>query len=216
MEEEVIYLGFLEKKEGEFTFDNPDKYNGKVGGKPIWLDFEHIPCSLQENSNENIKIDLSCSNCKNPLSFFLQIYAPLNQDSTFHRTLFVFCCKNGDCYKEDYIGRFKVLRCQLTKDNPYYIEDRNGEWIKNIAHPMPNLCVICGQLGTKHCGKCKAVHYCSRFHQIEDWKGGHFQVCSSVEVGTLEINSFPRKISTSVFDEFELVTEIENLPQENN
>lgn len=38
---------------------------------------------------------------------------------------------------------------------------------------------MCGILAPNHCGKCKVVYYCSRVHQVYDWKNGHKDVCST-------------------------------------
>lgn len=74
-------------------------FPSKVGGKPAWLD----PVNLPEH--------LFCNECSQPLTFILQIYAPLPH--VFHRSLFLFACHSCS-------NRFVVLRSQLDLENPYY------------------------------------------------------------------------------------------------
>ena len=104
-DESEIQLGFVEEGRNELfhekdwaTWDG-----GKVGGKPVWLDYEHIPSTQ----------DMQCKVCQetllllvqvNVLPFFCeivifsQIYCPLDLvESAYHRSLYVFCCKNARC-----------------------------------------------------------------------------------------------------------------------
>lgn len=54
----------------------------------------------------------------------------------------------------------------------------------HFERPLPPLlCVVCGCLGPKKCGRCKQVSYCSRQHQIHDWKSGHKLFCSDLASG---------------------------------
>jgi len=135
----------------------------------------------------------------------LQVYAPLSKPETFHRSLFVFCCKNGECHKEGFQGR--VLRCQLSKENDYY-KFNKGTWTHNKETPQTNQCEICGRASTKHCAKCKVVHYCTKDHQVEHWKVGHSSACGVPSTST------NYKQTSSTFSEFELVTEEEKVEKE--
>ena len=58
------------------------------------------------------------------MMFMLQIYAPLDSKenpSTFHRTLFLFCCRDGRCAGKN--GSVKCFRTQLPRANPFYSYD---------------------------------------------------------------------------------------------
>lgn len=45
-------------------------------------------------------------------------------------------------------------------------------------------CAVCGVLTESRCSSCNAVSYCSREHQISDWKANHKNKCKSYEVIT--------------------------------
>eukprot|EP00945_MAST-04E_sp_MAST-4E-sp1_P008077 g8077.t1 len=92
---------------------------GFVGRKPCWLDPKRLP------SAEVLK----CKSCKTPMLFLLQIYAPLDapefENRGFHRTLYLFCCKNPKCLSGDK-GGICALRCQLGKENDCYLSATDG------------------------------------------------------------------------------------------
>lgn len=57
------------------------------------------------------------------LFFFttFQIYAPYeDSDTAFHRTIFLFVCRNGSCCQTNGSDNFIVLRCQLPRKNDFY------------------------------------------------------------------------------------------------
>lgn len=93
-------------------------FPSKVGGKPAWLDYNGLD-----------ELTLDCTSCKSPLTFLLQIYAPVNAsnenirleqmenlDNMFHRTLFTFVCANGECKRRS----FRAVRSQLPLKNEFY------------------------------------------------------------------------------------------------
>mmetsp|Transcript_15324 Transcript_15324/g.44341 ORF Transcript_15324/g.44341 Transcript_15324/m.44341 type:complete len:144 (-) Transcript_15324:398-829(-) len=43
-----------------------------------------------------------------------------------------------------------------------------------------NKCAVCSEPAPKRCNDCKAVYYCSREHQIEDWKR-HKKACKAAK-----------------------------------
>lgn len=104
-----IDIGFVEKCEPwklESRF-----FPNKVGGKPAWLDLKDLPSAKH----------VECKICKNPCTFLCQIYAPYeNNDNAFHRTIFIFICKNDTCCKSNENGNLQVLRSQLRRDNKFY------------------------------------------------------------------------------------------------
>jgi len=70
----------------------------KVGGKPDWI-------------NENIGVPL-CSQCQQPQILVAQIYCPL-ENSTFHRSLYIFCCIKKQCWISS--NGWTVCRCQCRQ-----------------------------------------------------------------------------------------------------
>ncbi|KAK2581356.1 hypothetical protein KPH14_008122 [Odynerus spinipes] len=195
----AVDLGFLEECESwrlESRF-----FPSKVGGKPAWLDLKNIPK----------KEDLECEYCGNPCIFLCQIYAPsADDDDAFHRTLYVFICKDPNCCKTNESGNLKVFRCQLSRFNPFYpskppIEEEN--WRTDInADAWCKTCHICGIAAPYHCSKCKIVNYCCRNHQIYDWKQSHKNACGS------NVN----KSNNFLFLEYELVKEPEKIINEDD
>ncbi|KAL6051200.1 Programmed cell death protein 2, variant 2 [Balamuthia mandrillaris] len=104
-----VFLGFVEKAPRRLI--NYPFLLSKVGGKPVWLIPKGVPSSEQ----------LQCPHCEAPMPLLLQVYAPLSHEDSYHRFLYVFACKDGACHQRLLNGSFKVLRCQLPKDNPYYL-----------------------------------------------------------------------------------------------
>lgn len=185
-----VEIGYLEKSESwklESRF-----FPSKVGGKPAWLDFK------------NIAIDLNCEQCSKPCIFLSQIYAPLpKNEHSYHRMLYVFICKDPDCCKPNNNSNFKVYRCHLPQTNEYYVPDEPKD--EPSWHPESNVerykktCIVCGAFGPHQCGKCKVPKYCSREHQVLDWKSGHSKICGS---GNEKISN-----TDILFPEFEIMTE---------
>lgn len=86
-------------------------FPSKVGGKPAWLELKNIPG----------KNDLECEYCNDACVFLCQIYAPYEEDAkAFHRTIYVFICKNVDCCRPNQNGNLKVFRSQLSRVNIFY------------------------------------------------------------------------------------------------
>uniref|UniRef100_A0A182PHH1 MYND-type domain-containing protein n=1 Tax=Anopheles epiroticus TaxID=199890 RepID=A0A182PHH1_9DIPT len=196
METTSVDLGFLEPCE---TWLLTNKFfRSKVGGKPAWLELKRLPKPD----------DLLCGQCKEPLGFLCQVYAPVeDNDYSFHRTLYVFVCLTASCNQspEPEARTIKVLRSQLPRQNEFYDYDPPDETTESpaVKSPVP-LCVVCGCRGPKLCSRCKAVNYCSASHQRLDWKVVHKSVCS--EDG---MTPPPSSTSSVQFPEFEIVTEAE-------
>jgi pre-rRNA-processing protein TSR4 len=144
----------------------------KVGGRPAWLSLKPLP------SYEN----LQCGRCKKPCVFLLQKYAPTE---SLHRTIFLFICRDPACCQPNSSDNLIVLRSQLPFDNDFYARQPPDEDYFDMSVDYPradkfvSLCVVCGCAGSKQCGRCHQVTYCSREHQREDWLSGHKSVCSS-------------------------------------
>ncbi|KAF2899911.1 hypothetical protein ILUMI_06275 [Ignelater luminosus] len=169
-------------------------FPSKVGGKPAWLSLEKLPTTEE----------LQCDTCKQQMIFLCQVYAPYeDDDSNFHRTLFVFVCSNASCCKNNQSDNIKVFRSHLRLRNKFYSErppveqpDPNftlSQWVK--------LCNLCGCLAEKHCSKCKTAAYCCRDHQVLDWKEDHKQNCGT--------NNLKKVNSKKLFCEYELAIEPE-------
>ena len=68
-----------------------------------------------------------------------------------------------------------------------------------VTHPVKQrLCNVCGFAASNNCAACKQISYCSKDHQVMDWKyGGHKAVCKNKQKNAAK-NPF-------TLNEFELV-----------
>lgn len=81
-----VELGFAE--EAPAWRLRSEQFPSKVGGRPAWLGLAGMPGPGA----------LACARCGRPLAFLLQVYAPLpGRDDAFHRSLFLFCCREPPC-----------------------------------------------------------------------------------------------------------------------
>ncbi|XP_031567317.1 programmed cell death protein 2-like [Actinia tenebrosa] len=214
-EDSEVELGFVEKPENSITLSSPF-FPSKVGGKPSWLDLENLP-PLQL---------LSCKSCKKQMVFLLQVYAPVHEDERcFHRTVFVFCCKDGKCHKKDSSEAFLALRNQLPRKNKFYSSTAPPIFVEGETVTLKTLdsrfrprnfaclCETCGCLGDKKCSQCHAVSYCCRDHQVFDWKAGHRKKCSKLAEelasGKVKVDMQSKSTNKLLFPEFEIITEPE-------
>uniref|UniRef100_A0A8C2KNX6 MYND-type domain-containing protein n=1 Tax=Cyprinus carpio TaxID=7962 RepID=A0A8C2KNX6_CYPCA len=197
-----VVLGFLEEAESWQLLSN--QFPSKVGGRPAWLSQADLPTVSE----------LQCEKCKLPTVFLLQVYAPITEyDRSFHRTLFVFCCKTPACYTRNDNTCFKVYRCQLPRKNDFYPFDpppeEKPEQLVNEHQVLDSglkLCRLCGCLGQKACSRCHSVTYCCKEHQTIDWKHRHKKECN------IESSQSSEEPSSFLFPEWELVTDPEELP----
>lgn len=164
--EENVELGFVEDT-------NPDLlrshyFPSKVGGKPSWLSLKQLPN------------DLNCKVCGKPTFFLMQVYSSNDNSSAFHRTLFVFVCRNPNCSVRNSNSNLLVFRSQLPRTNEFYSADAPVETdVTPGPIPAADLCAVCGCLGPKRCAQCHLTAYCSKQHQMIDWKNGHKSACSA-------------------------------------
>jgi pre-rRNA-processing protein TSR4 len=202
----VMELGFVEKVD-EFGEDSP--FISKVGGKPVWSD-PGVPPAEQ-----------SCKKCGHPLVLLLQFHAPLSEgDEEDPRTLFLFMCRNPQCHCPQDSRCYHVLRYESrglkvsnsvqdtdvsTRSHDTPSETENSESHQDEA-PL-TLCTVCGGRGTKACGGCRKVNYCSKQHQVHDWKLGHKRACVNSAQSPPTLDYDPS--SGVVLPEWEVVTEPE-------
>uniref|UniRef100_A0A6B2L747 MYND-type domain-containing protein n=1 Tax=Arcella intermedia TaxID=1963864 RepID=A0A6B2L747_9EUKA len=202
-------MGFAE----EVNYDDWYISSSKIGGRPVWLEPLNIPTAS----------DVACGRCGVPMSFLLQIYAPLSGDQTYHRVLYVFCCKKLSCIKNCSLGSFKVFRSQLTKQNTYYTQSTQDPDNFLPTFKSPNLCAVSGLAGTLKCSGCKSVYYASKQHQILHWNhGAHKKFCKLSAAVDPSKEGAPEKLAELLnqnrledqgvhyscnFLEFEIVTE---------
>ncbi|CAA2962991.1 programmed cell death 2 [Olea europaea subsp. europaea] len=133
----LVTLGFVEKPKNKWSLLR-HYFPSKAGGTSAWLDPINLP-----SEKANI-----CDFCSEPLQFLLQVYAPLSEGSTFHRTLFVFMCPSMTCLLRD---QHDILR----------------------SHAEAKLCNWCGTWkGDKVCSSCCEARYCSGKHQAAHWRSG--------------------------------------------
>ncbi|XP_064174314.1 programmed cell death protein 2 [Anguilla rostrata] len=193
-----VVLGFLE--EAEPWQLRSSQFPSKIGGKPAWLSQADLPCPV------------ACGKCNRPAAFLLQVYAPIDgQNRSFHRTLFVFCCTTPDCYSHNDSRCFKVYRSQLPRKNDFYpydppLEEKTTETDNDpvVLQSGVQLCRVCGCAGPKTCSRCHAANYCSKEHQVIDWKSGHKKECGTSGPAGFLKHGF-------LFPELELVTEPEEV-----
>lgn len=208
--EEDVQLGFIElDKSNKIFLDNNWTLwdGGKVGGNPIWLDLINLPSPA----------DMTCVECNNPMAFLLQIYCPLDEPvNAFHRSLYLFCCRKADCIKSN-PDSIVALRCQLPEENSFYpLDPYCPSPTENSSKTSINLCSVCGCRAPFACSHCKNVHYCSKTHQLLDWKFKHKNICKGSGVNdTIDDSSVHAPIAAAplnwCFPEYSIIVEDEIL-----
>ncbi|XP_014234718.1 programmed cell death protein 2-like [Trichogramma pretiosum] len=197
-----IDIGFAQESESwqlESRF-----FPSKVGGKPSWLDLKNIPDSKK----------LACDHCQQPTIFLCQIYAPIEEDEkAYHRTIYVFICKNPICCKDNSNGNLKVLRSQLEQENEFYPPEDpvvESDWQPDLCvEKWSKICSLCGISATQQCSPhCKKV-YCSRIHKLWDWKSGHKAACIAQKEQSVEQSLDQSLEDRFLFPQFEIVFEKE-------
>ena len=194
IEERKIQLGFSEPIESpDHVAHRSPNFNdwdgGQIGGRPNWLEPEHLP------------LVRPCEKCDTPMMFLCQLYAPVDDfddGRAFHRSLYAFCCPTCD----DIVGSIRILRAQLTRQNPYYPEDPAEEEVNWTDHLTSShgvqTCAVCGVWAKQRC-PLQELHFCSKAHQKEHKK----RIFDKQKQGLVE-DSLP-----SVYPMSELVVEEE-------
>ncbi|GFW32471.1 programmed cell death protein 2 [Trichonephila clavipes] len=176
-----VELGFVEKRTAWKL--RSKFFPSKFGGCPAWLRLNNLPN----------RSDILCKTCKKPLSFVMQVYAPILEiESAFHRTLFLFVCVNGKCNLRNDNTNFVVFRNQLPRKNEFYSFEPPVYKEKSSSDPSAGkyqpLCVVCGCAASLKCSKCSEVDYCCEDHRDNDWKWNHQNVCGKESDGMCEYN----------------------------
>ncbi|KAJ3188295.1 Programmed cell death protein 2 [Gaertneriomyces sp. JEL0708] len=188
----AVQLGFAEpfEKDAVFTID---EFPNKIGGKPLWLNPDHLLAAD----------DVTCGICGKVMVLLTQFYTPEDDPpEAFHRTMYVFVCRDGKCHGQNWKQCIKAFRSQLPEDIPHF--DASSPPERLLSDTRAPQCRVCGLLGSKVCSRCKLVQYCSREHQLDDWtQGKHKQYCSN------SAESAVGGVSALLFPESELVSENE-------
>ncbi|KAH6562057.1 hypothetical protein BASA62_009390 [Batrachochytrium salamandrivorans] len=159
---DAVQLGFLVRESIEplpALATDIANFPNKVGGQPIWLD-PSAPLSATESS---------CGECQEPMALLVQLYTPEDDiEESFHRVVYLFCCKNGACHKKNQLKCFKLFRTQLYEKNDVY----------SLTGELQLKDSVCGLNGSLRCSACKSAHYCCKTHSRLDWEfGGHKEQC---------------------------------------
>ncbi len=89
-----------------------------------------------------------------------------------------------------FLYSYKCFRSQLPET-----------YASDLLH-SPHLCTVCGLLGNKKCSNCHSAYYCSKEHQLWDWKQGNHQSMCQTSCGKNSKKTF-------TFPEYEIVTDLE-------
>lgn len=173
-----IDLGFAEKNKNRFEL-TALHYPSKLGGRPAWLRWDKLPTSQH----------MQCDSCGKQLVYLCQLYVPTektdnNNTVSFHKMVYLFCCLHGDCYKKTHksVKAFRSVKTESStdvtdEDLKLKTDQELLEMLKTIESEQP-LCNVCGCFGDKKCSSCHTFSYCSKDHQVFDWKkGGHSKTC---------------------------------------
>ncbi|KAH8396884.1 hypothetical protein KR215_005970 [Drosophila sulfurigaster] len=190
----AVDLGFAEETSNTAWLSNR-YFPSKLGGQPAWLELEVLPTTTQ----------LQCNKCQAQKAFLCQLYAAFEDDFNFHRSIYVFVCRNAGCQEANKAENFTVLRSQLPLKNKFYSEEEpseDGDPLPAIPSPK-KLCAACGCFAPHTCSRCKSANYCSGGHQRAHWK----QHKPNCEAGKPDIVG--DTLPGIVFPEYEIVMEPE-------
>jgi pre-rRNA-processing protein TSR4 len=200
---------------------------GQVGGRPSWLEPQHLPvgpllCN-QCGSNEKGGEQRSTSSTH----FVCQLYAPHpTAEHSFHRTLYVFACPHCVNRNGSNSG-IRVLRVQLPKINPYWpinetVHQTDTDsttttttlgWNRHFSatYHARGLCAVCGFVARGRC-PVQQQAFCGRDHQILFKKHAKRGIENNGAANeTDSLHSCTRSMLPGVYNAMELVVEEEPL-----
>eukprot|EP01134_Creolimax_fragrantissima_P003091 CFRG3091T1 len=196
----TVIVGFVD--EYDSTQSDRDPFPSKVGGKPEWLCQPHIPdakdlecpeCStpmvfllqlyapFDDKPDEAYHRTVYIFYCREKSCQQKQLDAQI----LVRKDLISQEKSNNAIHDNDKSAKAKAImntmravRFQLPKENKFYsVEGERKQSESTTSITTPKLCVVCGARGSKTCGSCHNVTYCSRAHQILHWK--HYKHNSS-------------------------------------
>ena len=53
-----------------------------------------------------------------------------------------------------------------------------------------HVCVVCGAPASSKCARCKTRWFCTRDHQLKDWKSGHKEACKALVLAQKKLDEF--------------------------
>uniref|UniRef100_A0A1I7V4Y8 MYND-type domain-containing protein n=2 Tax=Caenorhabditis tropicalis TaxID=1561998 RepID=A0A1I7V4Y8_9PELO len=141
-----------------------------------------------------------------------------NPPHAFHRSLFLFVCRNPSCSRPNDASNLKAFRCQLPRANDYYSFDgpMDPDLDGDVPDPRalsdaPGLCRICGCAAAKKCAKCQVARYCSQSHQVIDWPSHKLECAKAAENGSIA-DEQKNPQNAFVFKEFGIEIDQEYMP----
>ena len=205
--EPKISLGFCEKVNNWEL--HRAYFRSKTGGFPAWLNPDKTP-------------KVTCPFCQQPMILLSQVYAEKDSlDHAYHRTVYVFTCRHGECHKVSVESEdpaiplpYTVLRCQLPRINDYYEPDQseNYEQDKHVMvradqKLVKDFCFNCGQEASY---RCNSTAYCGKLCERNHRKTGHNTNCNNSKKNSKGPNFiYPTQKSSWCFEEYEIVDESE-------
>jgi len=204
-------LGFCEKVDSWEL--HRAYFHSKAGGFPAWLNPDSAPA-------------VKCPFCQQSMMAVCQAYAEKAPVHAYHRVVYVFTCRNGECHKSSIADEtieipYYVYRCQLPEINLYYdaahAQYEHYEADKTVmekadAKLAKDFCFNCGQIAANRCKQCKCAAYCCRGCQVQDWKTSHKAKCKTLAAKKKKQSNFiyPTRASAWCFGEHEITIEPES------
>ncbi|GJP44806.1 hypothetical protein CLOM_g4220 [Closterium sp. NIES-68] len=213
--DDVVLLGFVQKPSHDWSLAR-HRFPSKVGGAPAYLDPLNLPCDplLCDFCSQPLRfllqvyspLDAEPSAFHRALFLFACRHQPcLARHQQEQQAQLAEGQREGqgnegegkvegaDGWARERRRSVCALRSQLPRSNPFYAftpppPDTPGAPLsKQVA-----MCEWCGTWkGSKRCGGCRQVNYCSKEHQKEHWRAGHSAACPRTPPPTSAAPSAP-------------------------